>query len=152
MEKPSVLWHGSSRMIIGEYLLPKRAMDVGGVPENCLEGVYALAKREFAIAMAILKSDGVNGSTLDYSKKSPEGVIINGWPIQDKVYLYKLPTETFYQVSGDQWVSSSRVRPLEIEEIRVKDFIHLIRPANDAEKADFYNMQSAKSRERVLSR
>ena len=50
------LWHGSPRKLIGEFLLPYKAADVSGRPENCHEGIYALEKREFAIVMSILKS------------------------------------------------------------------------------------------------
>jgi hypothetical protein len=139
------LWHGSPRKLIGEFLLPHKATDVSGRPENCHDGVYALEKREFAIVMGILNSKGIEvGSTLDFSKDVPEGIVIGGWPKQETVYLYRLSAKTFQKIDSNQWVSHSRVKPCEIIEIKVKNFIHLVRPATDEERANFLNNSKPK--------
>ena len=140
------LWHGSPRKLIGEFLLPYKAADVSGRPENCHEGIYALEKREFAIVMSILKSKGIEiGSTLDFSKDVPEGIVIGGWPKQETVYLYRLSAKTFQKIDSNQWVSRTRVKPYEIIEIKVKDFVHLVRPATDEERANFLNNPKPKT-------
>lgn len=151
-EDPLVLWHGSPKKIIGEYLLPHKARDVSSIPENCHEGIYALEKREFAIVMAILKGNGVNGSMLDFGKVVPEGIIIEGWPKQDCVYLYRLPAEAFHKISGNQWISISKVRPLEATEVKTKDFMHLIRPATDVEKTAFLMLKPENPKIRTTSK
>ena len=150
MTETLTLWHGSPRKIVGEYLLPMQAGDISGSPENNHDGIYAIDKREFAIVMAILKCKGTRcGSMLDLSATVPEGIIIEGWPVQKQVYLHRLAADTFRQVSGNQWVSFSRVKPLETEEIAVKEFMHLIRPAIDEEKHAFYRIASINARKRI---
>ena len=152
-EESLTLWHGSPRKLIGEFILPHKAADITGQPENCHEGVYALEKREFAIVMGIISSKGVEiGSTLDFSKDVPEGIIMGGWPKQETVYLYRLPAQTFQKVDGNQWVSHTKVKPCETIEINTADFMHLIRPATDEERARFLKNLPGNLKPKVMQR
>lgn len=49
-------------------------------------------------------------------------------------YIYKLPVKGFTFTGGTQWVGFSPVKPLEITEINVDDYLHLFRYATAEEK------------------
>ena len=139
MNKPESLYHGSVREIEGNKLLPKQAQDLGEELENLHHAVYATNVKEIAIAMAIISCRGVNGSSLRFRKK-PFGTIYKGWPKQEYIYLYTLPSRTFEQEggSGTQWYSLKPVKPKKVEKIYVKEHIHLIRKATDKERKNFF--------------
>lgn len=139
MSKPIHLYHGSAKEIEGEELLPRQAHDLSEVPENLYCAVYATDIRDIAIARAIIRCKGVHSSTLMF-KWRPCGLIYNGWPEQEHIYLYTLPSDTFKQEGGDgaQWHSLKPVKPSKIERISVLDNIHLIRKATDEEIRRFF--------------
>ncbi len=139
MNKPRFLYHGSMREIEGEELLPRQAQDLLEVPENLHCAVYATNIKDIAIAMAITRCKGVHGSSLMFKWK-PCGLIYDGWPEQEYVYLYTLPSDTFKQEGGGgfQWHSLKPVKPSKIERISVLDNIHLIRRATDEEIKRFF--------------
>ena len=152
-EESLTLWHGSPRKLIGEFLLPHKAVDITRQPENCHDGIYALEKREFAIIIGIITGKGVRlGSALDFSKDVPDGIVMGGWPNQETVYLYRLPAQTFQKVDGNQWVSHTKVKPCEIVEIKAREFMHLIRTATDEEKARFLKDLSENLKLKVMPR
>ena len=139
MNKPESLYHGSVREIEGNKLLPKRAQDLGERPENLHVAVYATNIKEIAIAMAIISCKGVNSSSLEFKRK-PFGIIYQGWPKQEYIYLYTLPSRTFEQEggSGTQWYSLKSVKPSKLEKLSVKEHIHLVRKATDKERKNFF--------------
>jgi hypothetical protein len=140
MKKPRYLWHGSSKEIKGDKLISREARDLGEHPENLLRAVYATDKRDLAIAMAIIKSEGVKCSSLNFNGNPPYGIIYEGIPQQEHAYLFKLPSKTFQETGhkGRQWVSLEAVEPLGIEEIVVKDHMNLVRDATEKEKEEFF--------------
>jgi len=133
------LFHGSTREIKGDKLLPKQADDLEENPENLHKAVYATDIKEMAIAMAIISCKGVNYSSLDFKKK-PFGIIYEGWPEQKYIYLYYLPSETFKQEGGfgHQYYSSKPVKPSKVEKLRVEDYISLVRESTDLERKKFF--------------
>ena len=137
MEK--YLFHGSTREIEGDKLLPRQATDLGERPENLHKAVYATDVKDIAIAMAIISCKGVNCSSLDFKKK-PFGIIYEGWPEQKNIYLYYLPRETFKQDggSGHQYHSTEPVKPSKVEKLKINDYISLVRKATDSEREKFF--------------
>jgi len=136
--KPKYLYHGSVREIEGDKLLPKQASDLGERSENLHQAVYATNVKDIAIAMALISCKGVNCSSL-YFKKRPFGVIYEGWPKQEYIYLYTLPSKTFKQEggSGNQWYSTKPVKPSKVEKLKVNDYISLVRKSTDKEREKF---------------
>lgn len=129
------LFHGSTRLIKGK-LIPKTAEDLEEHPSNIIKAVYATDKKEVAIAMAIISLRGVNGaSLLDYKKGKPVGKIYIGWPKAKYVYLYTLPEKTFKKSKGvrNQYYSEKPVKPINVERINIKDYLHLIKKATKKE-------------------
>ena len=52
-KKPKVIYHGSSKKIIGEAINPSQGDDSDERPDNQLFGVYAADRKDFAIVMGI---------------------------------------------------------------------------------------------------
>ena len=132
--KPKYLYHGSPKKIVGNELIPHQAHDLGKRPENLHKAVYATSERKLAIAMAIISSKGVIYSSLRFSG-NPPGIIYQGWPEQEKIYLYTLPVDTFQPSGhgGKQWVSFQPVQPVKVEELLIKDYLYLVRQATREE-------------------
>jgi len=136
--KPEYLYHGSSRRILRK-LIPKQSTDLDNTKENLHFAVYACKNRDMAIVMAIIHCKGVHWSSLKFMKK-PLGIVYKGWPKQEYVYLYKLPSESFKQQEdgGDQWYSDKPVKPTQVERLKIEDYLHLVRKANDKETKQFF--------------
>lgn len=150
MKKPRYLWHGSSKEIENDKLLPREARDLGGNPENLFRAVYATDKKELAIAMAIIKCEGVKCSSLNFSGNPPYGIIYEGMPKQEHACLFKLPSKTFQEAGhkGRQWASLEAVEPLGTEEIVVKNHMHLVREATEKEKEEFFKKYGEKIKQK----
>ncbi len=137
-EKSKYLWHGSPKKIEGDMLLPRKGRDIRNVPENVQVGVYASDNKDIAIAMALVKCVGMVRGGLYYDKTPIQGIAYEGWPAQEQIYVYKLSSNTFRQSGGErQWVSSEPVTYVNIEEIPVKDVIHLLRKPTYEEKINY---------------
>ena len=52
----------------------------------------------------------------------------------EHIYIYKLPIATFKPVSKHSWISPVPVIPIELQIIKVSDFMHLVRKATLLEK------------------
>ncbi|MDO8467377.1 MAG: hypothetical protein Q7S56_00300 [Nanoarchaeota archaeon] len=130
--KTKFLYHGSIKKINGK-LIPKKADDLENKKENLHKAVYSTSVKDAAIAMAIISCKGVIGASLGYKK--PYGTIYAGWPKQKFIYLYTLLTDTFVQSKKGlkQWHSFISVKPLKIERLKVKDYLHLVRKSTEKE-------------------
>lgn len=139
MTKIKVLYHGSNRLFKGDRLLPKEAKDLANRPENIHRAVYSTNIKNIAIAMAIISCKGVKIASLGFEKK-PFGTIYKGWPKQDYVYLYTIPSTSFNKsgVSRSQYISFDPVKPYKVEKLAVEDHLCLVRKATEKEKRQFY--------------
>lgn len=137
--KPKYLFHGSVRKIDDSELIPRQAKDLGEVSEHLHKAVYATDSEEIAIAMAIISLDGVVCSRLNFDKK-PFGIIYEGWPEKDYVYLYKIKSETFRQEGGfgHQYYSTAPVEIVDCSKLKVKDYMYLVRESTDSERNKFF--------------
>ncbi len=145
MPKPKYLYHGSGRKLVGGKLIPKKANDLGNVKDNSLKGIYASSVKEQATSMAMHSCKRVSVGSLQMHKvkeklKVKDSVVYHGWPKQKYIYLYYLSPKTFKNIplGSPQWVSLVPTKPLKIEKLLVKDYIHLIKKATKKERATFF--------------
>jgi hypothetical protein len=126
--RPEFLFHGSIHRIEGA-LRPGRARDLAGTQQNMRLGVYATHKRAVAIAVALCKCvDGKAAvNLLHLNEAIPPAELWWGQVHEDRtIYLYTCPSDTFDYLRG-QWVSPSPVVPVQCEELRSGDCLHLLR-------------------------
>lgn len=134
--KPKYVYHGSPNALVGNFLQPRKATDLGNRSENIHTGVYATDIINHARIVAILSSKGVNSSSLSLNDPKSLGIIYDGWPEQKEVFVHTLPINTFQKtgVKSHQWISLVSVKPVKTEKINVSDYLHLVRKATDEEK------------------
>ena len=133
---PKVLYHGSSKKLVGDTLNPSQGDDSDERPENKLFGVYATDRKDFAITMAIITCKGVTGGSIEgFTKDTIDAKIYGKFPKQKYVSLYTLPTKTFKPTKSikHQFISDAPVKPIKTEKILVSDYLHLIKKATKEE-------------------
>ena len=134
--KTKILYHGSSKKLVGKKLNPSWGDDSEERPENNLFAVYATDRKDLAIVMAIIGCKDVIGGSIDeYNEGKLNARIYENYPNQEFIYLHYLPTKTFKQTKIDlhQFVSLVKVKPIKTEKIRIKDYYHLVRVATKDE-------------------
>jgi hypothetical protein len=133
----NVLYHGSSKELEGEKLIPHKGNDSDERPENNLTAVYATDHKELAIIMAIIGcKDVVGGSINEYFKDGSVNARLYGkYPKQKYIYLHYLSIKGFSQTKIDkhQFVNQDSVKPIKTEKIKVVDNLHLIKLATEEE-------------------
>ena len=138
MKKPKFLYHGSSKKV--NALIPRQADD-WKYEHGRHFGVYATSNRDVALAFALGAVPDKKGTChriIRGKKHKPlKMVFVRGHPnFGGKGYLYKLLSKGFHHVGGNQWVSESQVKPIDIIEINVDDYLHLFRYAIKQEKIE----------------
>lgn len=143
--KNKYLYHGSIRPIIGDKLIPKKAKDLGKRKENMHKAVYATNVRGIAIAMAVISCEGVHGASLQFKQK-PYGIIYEGWPKQENIYLYFLPVFSFVGMGGKgkQFASFKSVRPIKIQKLEVNKYLRFVRKATKKEREEWFEKNKIK--------
>ena len=136
MKKPKQLYHGTRKKIIGNKLEPRKARGLGK-EKGKLTAVYATDKKDAAIVMGIIS--GALTSSMHFYKRKAKGIIYEGWPKREEVFLYYLPSNNFKQIDNWQWTSDLPVKPIKIQKLKIEDYIHLIRKATKKEKEKFMN-------------
>ena len=131
--KPRYLYHGSQYRF--DVVKPQQAY--GANQAESQAGIYAATTKEDVIPFALpfrfypdepggrLERDtrGMN-SFLKYGSIDPNG----------KGYIYVLPSETFEAVDMWQWISRVEVKPVEVIEIQVKDYLQTIQLSEEAKE------------------
>jgi restriction endonuclease S subunit len=131
VKKPKYLYHGSSKKLQGNILVPKKAGGLGKKKDQQI-GIYATDNKTAAIAMGLIS--GTGGSTLKSHGKKVEGVVYGSLPKSKFFYLCILPSNNFTKVDSWQWVSYKSIKPIKVEKLKVKDYAHLVRKATKEEK------------------
>lgn len=151
--KPKFVYHGSSRKLIGNELTPRQAKDVGNEKDNSHLGVYASEFRDEAMAMGVLNYKSVNGGQIKRFRKldgtpGMDAIIYRGFPKHKYFYLYTLPSRTFANVPKGslQWVSKKPVKPLKVERLSTRKYLHLIRRASKKELKELDNEVGKKNK------
>jgi len=135
MKEKDFLYHGSSEKIKGSTLNPSKANDWSEKKGNNRRGVYATHLKKLAIIMAILKTiPSHTGLTIDNGEE--RGIIYGDEkPKKEEAYLYYLLKGQFnnFPKKSWQWISYGKVKPIKMEKIKVKNYLHLIRKATSKE-------------------
>lgn len=129
--KPEYLYHGSQYLF--KVLKPQQAS--GQCAAESMLAIYAAETFREVIPFALPirwypdspegKRDFVceNGHTnLLYGSLDPDGI----------GYIYKIKSELFYKLDNWQWVSSKECIPVEITEIKVRDYLHTVEFSEEA--------------------
>ena len=131
--KPKFLYHGSQYLF--DVVKPQQAC--GACAEESRLGIYAATTKEEVIPFALpfrFYPDSPKGklsrdtrgihSLLHYGSIDPDG----------RGYIYVLPSDTFEAIDAWQWLSTAEVKPVEVIEIRVKDYLHTIQFSEEAKE------------------
>ena len=118
-----LLYHGSPNRY--DLLIPHQAYDTG-FAEGCQNAVYATSSKAMAICFALGAVADENGEVEremmpEYGEKM---VFRTGHPnYGGKGYVYVLDAEGFQPALGTQYVRFTPVKPLEVIEINVDDYL-----------------------------
>ena len=118
-----LLYHGSTKKF--DTLIPHQAFDVG-FEEGCQNAVYATTSKAMAICFALGAVPDENGEIEremmpEYGEKM---VFKKGHPnYGGKRYLYVIDGADFVHAMGTQWVCFNAVKPLEVIEIDVDEYL-----------------------------
>ncbi|MCG2725894.1 MAG: NUDIX hydrolase [Elusimicrobia bacterium] len=137
MTRPKYLWHGSCDKY--ETLKPSQATDFTN-PMGNLNGVYATPIKEVATTFAMGNKPDSQGRITKFIKgtENVKMVFLYGSPNWGGVgYLYKLAYDGFTEVCKKQFISENETPPMEIIEINVDDYKHLVRNATEEEITTF---------------
>jgi hypothetical protein len=133
--KPPFLYHGS-RSLLTE-LTPRPARGVGPEKDK-LCAVYASHVRDFALVFALPIVPNENGMLaywMDFDPQNPEVIVLAGHlDLNQRGYLYRVPSASFEVIDELQWVSTVPVEPLDYEIIDPTPYAHWVRKAAEVEK------------------
>ena len=131
--KPEYLYHGSQ--YIFDVLEPQPAH--GACERESMFAIYAAETMEEVIPFALPirwypdAPDGKRAFECDsgktkliYGSLNPNGV----------GYIYKVKADTFQKIDQWQWVSEVACVPVEVIEIKVKDYLHTVEFSKEAEE------------------
>lgn len=120
---PTFLYHGSPTY--HQTLIPHRAYDTG-FEAGCQNAVYATTSKAMAICFALGAISDANGEVEREMMPEHGNKIIfkKGTPnYGGKGYIYTLDASSFIHAMGTQWVCFEEVKPIEILEIDVNDYL-----------------------------
>lgn len=146
------IWHGSRNKI--DYLEPRQAVDIGGHPGSNRKAVYATGDKNLATQMGMTTAGSDTGRFMD----DPSGqMILYKGDIRkgEKAYLHKLPKNLFVPggAAGEYYSKPDvkGIKPLEVHEVPVDDYIHLIRQPTqqDLDRRQFYLDQAKKVKQKM---
>jgi len=134
--KSLYLYHGSSEKV--KMLLPHKSQGLFSA-RNRQKGVYATPNEKLAIAFALGPEPDENNRllwTVECGSRNKVNIVFYyGHPsFGKKGYVYKVATEGFRKISQNQWVSKRPIKPLEIIEIAVDDYLGMVRYATKKER------------------
>jgi hypothetical protein len=133
MKKPKYLYHGSGTKL--EYLTPQKPIGDDD-PKHKIKAVYAASDKRFALAMSACRSSKTVHAF--NNRNTHVQNIYKGWPDENAtVYLYVLDSKDFKHNSGSEWISTKKIKPLRVEEYKVKDLRHLYRKSSKKELGEW---------------
>lgn len=129
-----VLYHGSSNYF--DVLIPHQAYDIG-FEAGCKNAVYATSNKNMALAFALGAIPNQAGEIERVMMPEFGDIMVfqKGTPnYGGKGYLYVLDKKDFQHAMGTQWVCFHNVKPIEIVEIEVNEYLHLCRVIEEEER------------------
>ncbi len=124
------LYHGSPDFC--NILKPHQAYDTG-FAAGCQNAVYATTNKDMAICFAMGSVPDKDGEVEREMMPEHGNIMIfkKGTPNYGaKGYVYKLDKKDFQHAMGTQWVCFHEVKPIEIMEIEVNNYLHLCKVEN----------------------
>lgn len=136
VEGPTYLYHGTSELI--KVFRPRKPHGLFRASDQ-QAGVYATPNMKLAIAFALGPVPDAQNRMLWTVVCGSRGrvkiVFYYGHPsFGKKGYVYRMATKGFKEISPNQWVSKKSVKPLEVTEIAVDDYLHMVRYASENER------------------
>ena len=129
--KPQFLYHGSTRKLCGELLIPAK-YPFGTRPENSLHAVYATSSKRVSIIWSLLRGHGGRFvRNLDDDDNPIEIYAECNKPLNTSmpIWIYTLPPESFQEMGEFAWTyqyaSFTPVRPIITENFLVKDIMDM---------------------------
>lgn len=125
------LYHGSGKKLVGGYLKPKKAKDLGKNKANSYLGIYASDLKEEAVVMGVISGKTGGGASVGVTNGKVSGIIYGHWPKNKYFYLHILSRKDFRnQPKGSrQWVSFKPVKPLKTLRLKVDEYKDVVRVA-----------------------
>ena len=131
--KPQYLYHGSQYKL--DVLEPQPAQ--GACDQESMLAIYAAQTVEEVVPFALPirwypdSPDGKRSFECDsgrtrliYGSLNPDGV----------GYVYKLKSDNFRKIDQWQWISETACAPVEVIEIKVRDYLHTVEFSKEAEE------------------
>ena len=132
-EKPEYLYHGSQYRF--DIVEPRQAS--GACERESLKAIYAAETMDEIIPFALpirWYPDSPEGKR-DFTCLGGRTKMIYGSLNPDGVgYVYKVKADTFEKIDSWQWVSKEACVPVEIIEIKVKDYLHTVEFSEEAQE------------------
>lgn len=131
--KPQYLYHGSQYRF--DVLEPQQAH--GACEQESMLAIYAAETMEEVVpfALPIRWYPDAPGGKREFECDSGKTKLIYGSLNPNGVgYIYKIKADTFEKIDQWQWVSQSSCIPVEIIEVKVKDYLHTVEFSKEAEE------------------
>lgn len=141
--KPAFVYHGSPYRL--DRIEPQQAS--GGSASDSMCAIYAGERFEDVIpfALPIRWYPDCPGGKRSFSCEGGKTRLIYGSLNPDGVgYVYRLRSDTFRKIDDWQWVSETPCDPVEVTEIRVRDWLHTVEFSQEAAEINEKLYRSAK--------
>lgn len=129
--KPEYLYHGSQYLF--DILKPRQAN--GQCEAESLPAIYAAETFREVVPFALpirWYPDSPEGKR-DFSCECGRTKLLYGSLNPDGTgYIYKVKSESFEKIDQWQWVSARECIPVEIAEIKVRDYLHTVEFSEEA--------------------
>lgn len=130
-KKTSYLYHGSQYRF--DMLLPQQAN--GASYSESQLAIYACETIDTVIPFALpirWYPDSPEGKRVFTCKDGKTRLIYGSLDPNGIGYVYKIKADTFVKIDQWQWISKAPCYPIEIIEIKVKDYLHTIEFSKEA--------------------
>jgi|APSaa5957512535_1039671.scaffolds.fasta_scaffold151866_2 hypothetical protein len=125
------LYHGSGKKM--EILEPRKPDDSD--PSHSKKGVYATSSKKSALGFSAIRSTKTSAFR---ERKTGMMNVVSGKPDEKAtVYLHVLDADDFSRNHKDEFIATKKIKPIRIEEYKVKDLGHLWRKSNKKELKEF---------------
>lgn len=130
---PQYVYHGSQYKF--DVIIPQQAD--GACERESRLAIYAAETMEEAIPFALpirWYPDTPDGKRVFECENGRVRLVYGSLDPNGIGYIYKIKADTFKKIDQWQWVSEEVCIPVEIVEIQVKDYIHMVEFSKEAAK------------------
>lgn len=129
--QPEYLYHGSQYLF--DILKPQQAR--GQCEAESLQAIYAAEALWEVIPFALpirWYPDSPEGKRSFTCENGRTKLLYGSLDPDGKGYIYKVKSEFFQKIDDWQWVSTRKCIPVEITEIKVRDYLHTVEFSEEA--------------------